>query len=370
MDPPEDEVGHQPELENQIKDAHVGEQVRGRPDHSVEKHVHQHEPHPRSAPPRESPPVLAQRLENPPAPAVALLDEGQELLRRLRAGDGVDLIDDLPSVREQAEGQVAVFREGVVGVHPGLLHRLAPEEAERTRHDSHAAEEPENAPHEVLADDVFERLEIGKDPVPVEHLDVSGHRPDGRILHVAHGVVERIGIEAAVRVHTQQKVPPRLADSVVQGVPLAPVRNPVYPDPAAAFLLRHLRGHLGRPVGGSIIDHNHFEGGVVDPQMGADRLGDDLLLVVGRHDDRDERGRIRLPAPAPPFAGEPPPIDDQVDHHENREEEHPQDQDRDEPDDEQKSPGGQPFRPIVVRSLHEQPDRESKESQKEKESSE
>jgi hypothetical protein len=100
----------------------VGEDVHRGPEDALEDHVGEREGHRRvlCGAPQELA-VLTDRLQDPARPAVALLEQVEQLVGRLGIGDRLRLVVDLPAFCEQLEREVAVLGEGVVVVAADLL---------------------------------------------------------------------------------------------------------------------------------------------------------------------------------------------------------------------------------------------------------
>ena len=132
--------------------------------------------------------LFAERLQNAARPAVALLDQIEQHLRRLGVGRCRWLVIDLPPFSEQLHRHVKVFGERVAVVSADAFDGLATEDAHRPRHDVDCAPERLRIANDVQSFDVFERLQLRPDVVPVDHLHVSG---DGADVWIAE-VIDRV----------------------------------------------------------------------------------------------------------------------------------------------------------------------------------
>ena len=274
---------------------------------------------------------LANGLDQASRPAIALLDEVDEVLRSVGPGDGLVLVEDFPPRGDELEGEVGIFGKRIRVVAADLFEGLPPEDAHGPGDDVHRSDETLRPAGHVEPLDVFECLKPREQSLPVGHLHIAGHRTHRGVGETTHGGHERPGIHPRIRIHAEDERVSGLGDSDVQrrGLAAVPLRDQAHVDATPAAFPS--RGDLCRIVRRAVIHDHDLEHRIVHLEKALDRRIENCALVVGRHDDGDRGQFVRRLAPshvllrvlqvAEPEEGEVPHVqdrqeDDQADHHE------------------------------------------------------
>ena len=258
--------------------------------------------------------LFAQRLQDAAAPAISLLDDVEQHLRRLGVRDRFRLVMDLPAVGQDLHRHVEVLGEGVAVIAAGGLQGGAAEDADRSGDDVDRPPKRLRIADDVEALDVFERLQFGPDVVAIDDFDVPRHGADGLVREVANGVPQRVGREARVAVHADHDRRIGAADAVIERVRLAAVLLAIDRDLDAVMIALELFHLHVRGVGRAVVDGDDLVIRIAQLEQRGQRGANDALLVVRRHDDREEgirfarllRGKLALMQIAEPDHHEMP----------------------------------------------------------------
>jgi hypothetical protein len=135
---------------------------------------------------------------------------------------------------------------------------------------------------------LHERLDHPEEGVVLDDR-VRVHRAEERVAGDVDPGVEGVRLPALLLVDDDEVGHQEVA---VEAADVARRDRPAV-DLVHAPQLEGLDQALERPVGRPVVDDDHLELAVVDHLERADRLDDRLLLVVGRHEDRDRPGQVR-----------------------------------------------------------------------------
>jgi hypothetical protein len=146
------------------------------------------------------------------------------------------------------------------------------------------------------ARDADHRRGIAQDEAHAGHQGVGGENGvgiDAEHVPIAGEVecaVQRIGLAAVLLVDHDQ---PRIGLAAVD--PTDPLRlEPLAVEDVARLELERLPEDVERPVRGAVVDHDHFELGIVVREHRAHRVHDRHLLVEGGEEDADGDREMRI----------------------------------------------------------------------------
>ena len=120
------------------------------------------------------------------------------------------------------------------------------------------------------------------------------NRPHTRRIQGRNQVLERLGIQVAIGVIGNDDLAPRHRQARVQRRGLALVLG--MPDDPC----RRSGRQFGRQIRRAIVNHDHFEIGIILCQCPPDRIHNQILLVKSWNQDRNERQMLILRSPHPP----------------------------------------------------------------------
>ena len=182
--------------------------------------------------------MLPNRLERAVGPAETLLQEAAQRIRSLGKGHGLLVVVHDVAVPQQPQGEIRIFRQGVIGEAAELRNGLPPPRANRPGHNTNSVQLTHGAAVEIQAHDIFERLSLADESITIANLRVAGDCAYLGVIEVTHEFADGVGGDDGVGVQHDDDFSLGTLETVVDRLRLPLVRLGITGDARIPLKLR------------------------------------------------------------------------------------------------------------------------------------
>src|SRR5450432_4795905 len=173
-----------------------------------------------------------------------------------------------------------------------LADRGHPPCADRAGNHADRAQQIKRPALEILAGDVFQRLPARPQIHAVAHFGIARHRTNALIMEMGNQMRNGVAGDDRIRIHADENrlVPAQMLEPEIESFGFAAVSFGQDDElPGRELDWRCLPRNFQRVVGGSVVDHDHAQVGVVGIKSSQNCSLNYYLLIKSRDEKRDVR---------------------------------------------------------------------------------